>query len=319
MTLPLDIALSVTTTAKFIKAGKNQEQLANDAYKHDPYVPKMSAYIGGGVPHVIMENNKTIGYAKIDANFNPADACNMPFGYVCDIIAHTRDAALAVIKKAAQLAQKNGDKEICLMYSHMTLTTRTMINLGGTYILRSSCDLPGLDAEMVAIIDLPSLTKSLKQEFRNRLKNRRGQNIEASFSIEMQGEVVGFKANKGEFEIIDKKQPVHRILPRWLVTRLYMGYYSGEDIFAMGPIPDGRNDGKTPDNKKLDMKEFKLPENEAELFKALFPKLWPTSLPDPDVWPWVISQKHLIYQHNIKKIPAVKDKIDKLKFPWFGY
>ena len=98
-----------------------------------------------------------------------------------------------------------------------------------------------------------------------------------------------------------------------------MGYYSGADILSMGPLPYDRSDGKTPGNLELDMKEFALPGNEADIFKVLFPKLWPCSTPDPDVWPWVIGRKHPRYQHEEGKTEEMKMAIDALKFPWFGY
>jgi hypothetical protein len=137
--------------------------------------------------------------------------------------------------------------------------------------------------------------------------------------MEMSGTTVGFVVNSGSVEIVTQKQKVHRVLPRWVVTRLYMGYYSGEDVLAMGPIPYDRSDGKTPDNPDLDMKELHLPENEAMLFKVLFPKLWPCSVPDPDVWPWVFGEPHPRYQHEDLKTPEMKAQIDALRFPWIGY
>ena len=201
----------------------------------------------------------------------------------------------------------------------MTMITQTILRLGGTYLLRPSCDIVGLDAEMVAIIDLVGLTQDLQGEFQSRLNASPAHDVEGRFSIEMSGDTVGFVVRSGRVEIITRKQNVHRILPRWVVTRLYMGYYSGEDVLTMGPIPYDRSDGKTPDYPELDMKELQLPKDEAMLFEALFPKLWPCSCPDPDVWPWVIGEEHPQYQHEELKTPEMKAQIDALKFPWIGY
>jgi RNA polymerase sigma factor (sigma-70 family) len=280
-TMPCKTAKSIKTKAKITEANDKEKKLGRQNYLLDPYVPKMSAYIGGGIPHVIKQNNKTVGYVSVNRNFVSADRCDMPFGYVNDITLKTKEAALAVLKLAGELAEKDGEKEICLMQSHMTLITQTILSLGGKYALRPSCDLVGLDAEMVAIIDLAILTQNLKDEFQKRLNSSPAHNIDSNFSIEMNGTTVGFIAKSGKIEIATKKQKIHRVLPRWIITRLYMGYYSGQDILNMGPIPYDKSDGKTPDSQKLDMQEFNLPEKEAVLFKALFPKLWPTSLPDP--------------------------------------
>ncbi|MFQ6077791.1 MAG: RNA polymerase sigma factor [Thermodesulfobacteriota bacterium] len=319
VTLPCERARSIATRATITEANKEQEQAARQAWLLDPYAVKMSAYIGNGLPHVVKQDAEVVGYVSVDRNFVPADHYGMPFGHVCDITVQTREAALAVIRLAAELTEKVGDEEICLMQSHMTLITQTMLSLGGTYLLRGSCDLVGLDAEMVAIVDLVALTQNLQDEFQSRLNASPAHRVDGRFSIEMSGTAVGFVVNSGRVGIVTRKQKVHRVLPRWVVTRLYVGYYSGEDVLAMGPIPYDKSNGKTPDDPDLDMKELHLPENEAALFKALFPKLWPCSMPDPDVWPWVIGEDHPPYQGEEHKTPEMKAKIDALRFPWIGY
>ena len=87
----------------------------------------------------------------------------------------------------------------------------------------------------------------------------------------------------------------------------------------MGPIPYDRSDGKTPDDPVLDMKKLHMPESEAELFKVLFPKLWTCSMPDPDVWPWVIGKDYSPYRHGDEEPEERKAQIDALRFPWIGY
>ena len=84
----------------------------------------------------------------------------------------------------------------------------------------------------------------------------------------------------------------------------------------MGPLPWDRSDGKTPDDPKMDMRPVALPEPEAGFFAALFPKLWPASVPDPDVAPWVIGEAHPACQGNVDKAPDLKPRIDDLAFPW---
>ena len=93
---------------------------------------------------------------------------------------------------------------------------------------------------------------------------------------------------------------------------------SVRDVLAMGPIPWDRGDGRAPDDVKLDGRPLELPEAEVALLAALFPKLWPVSWPDPDVWPWVIGQPGPRYQHEEGKTPEMKAAIDALRFPWLG-
>ncbi|MCK4624425.1 MAG: sigma-70 family RNA polymerase sigma factor [Phycisphaerae bacterium] len=315
-TMPCEAAKSIVTRATITEADQKQSETASQACLCDPYSPKMSAYIGGGVWHVIRQDGKVVGYVRVNRDFDPAKKCDMPFGYITDVTVQTREAALAVLRIGTQLAEAAGEKEFCVMQSHMTLITQAMLALGGTYFLRGSCDLVGLDAEMVAIIDLAGLAKNLEGEFQSRLRNSA---FTAAFSIEMGGATVGFMAKAGRLEIVTGKQKVHRLLPRWVTTRLFTGYYSGEDVLAMGPIPWDRSDGRTPDDVKLDNKPLDMPEAEAALFAALFPKLWPVSWPDPDVWPWVIGKEHPRYQGEQNKTPEMKAQIDALRFPWIGF
>jgi len=321
VTLPCEKAKSIMTKATITETNKEQKQAAEEFGPY-PYVTMFSAYLGNWTTHVIKQDGEIVGYVDVDHNFRSEDHYVMPFGHIGGMWPSrntTRDAALAVIRLAAELTEKVGDKEICIMQSHMTLLTQTMLRLGGKYLLRPSCDIVALDAEMIAIIDLVGLTQDLQSEFQSRLNASPAHDVNGSFSIEMSSTTVGFVVNSGSVEIVTQKQNIHRILPRWVVTRLYTGYYSGEDVLTMGPIPYDRSDGKTPDDPDLDMKELQLPKNETALFKALFPKLWPCSMPDPDVWPWVIGEEYPRYRHGDEEPPERKAQIDALRFPWIGY
>jgi len=318
-TLPCEKAKRITTSAVLRKADPEQDREAQQAWSADPYAPKLSAYIGGGVTHVIEDQGTVVGYARVNPDFVPAKRCDMPFGHVTDVTVSTRQGALAILKIAGELSEKAGDDSICLMQSHKTLITQTMLSLGGTYLLRGSCDLVGLDAEMVAIVDLAGLTADLDAELQARFRASTARDTAAAFSLEMSGEIVSFAAEEGRLTLGTAAQKVHRVLPRWLLTRLYVGYYSGADVLAMGPIPCDRSDGRTPDNPDLDNQALHLRDAEAALFRTLFPKLWPCSWPDPDVWPWVIGKTHPRYQGEDRKNPEMKAQIDALRFPWFGY
>ncbi len=315
-TLPCSAARTIATRAVITEAKGKQVDDARQAYLCDAYAPKMAAYIGGGAAHVVEQDGEVVGYLRATAGFVAHDHSGMNFGYVNDITVSTGEAALAVLKLAGQLVEKDGGDEIVLPYSHMTQMTRAILGLGGTSLLRGSCNQVGLDAEMVAIIDLVGLTRDLEGAFRSRLSDSASAGLDAAFSIEMGGVTVGFVARSGCLDISEHKQEVHRVLPRWLVTRLYTGYYSGEDVLAMGAIPCDRSDGKTPDDPALDMTSLLLPDNEAALLRALFPKLWPSSSPDPDVWPWVLGKEHPRYQGEEHKTPEMKAMIDALRFPW---
>ena len=319
--LPVKIAQKIPALIRSGAVRDEKEQRSGEeAFLKDVYAAKITAFLGGGDMRVIEKNGDVIGYYRANPGvFKKARKVSMPrpFGYINRITIKNKEATLVVLLHAAEMAEEAGEDEILILESHETIITQTILSLGGSYYIRPSCPLVGLDAEMAAILDLEKLTNELKGEFKRRL-TRLFPVKNASFSFEMDGTAVGFIWKSGALDVVSEKQKIHCVLPRWIVTRLYMGYYSGEDILLMGPIPWDRSDGKNPDNTKLDMQPFNLPEREAALFRSLFPKLWPCSLPDPDVWPWVIGEPYPEYQHPEKKTVEMKAQIDALRFPWIG-
>jgi len=320
-TLPCEVAKSLRTSAVIRQArDEGEAEAGREAQLRDPHATKMSAGIGGGPVHAVEEDGLVTGYLSVNPGWEArATHWRMPFGQVSNFALKTREAALAVLKLAGEMADQAGIQEVIVMESHRTRLTQTLLSLGGTYRLRSACDLPGLDAEMAAVIDLPRLTGELRDEFEGRLFASPARDVEAALSLGAEGVTVGFRSLGGRLAVVEEEQAVHRLLPRWVLTRLYMGYYSGEDVLNLGPLPWDRSDGRNPDAPDLDMGVLALPEPEAALFRALFPKLWPCSIPDPDVWPWVLGEPHPAYQHEDAKTPAMKAHIDGLRFPWVGY
>jgi len=305
--LPSAVAKAVTTSARVREVRDEKEaQDGWQAFLRDPYAAKIGGMSPMPMTHVIELNGAPEGFLSMQKDW---------FGKTVfpSMTISTRDAALTALKLVAENTE--GD-ETRVQESHMTWTTKAILALGGKYLLRPACNVVGLDNEMVAIIDLASLTQTLAGEFQSRAAHALPADVNAALSFEMQEQTVGFTAINGMLEISSERQKVHRLLPRWLVTRLLMGYYSGQDILDMGAIPWDRGDGITPDKPELDMRRFELPEAETALFSKLFPKLWPCSIPDPDVWPWVLGLEHPLYQHDEAKSAEMKARIDSLRFPW---
>ena len=321
VTLACETATAIRSRANISKATSAQAKAARNARMADPYAVKMSAFIGHYTSHVIKRDSRVVGYVGLDHKFDPAKHFGMPFGHADDMIPTRgdRDMALSVIRYTGELSREAGQEEIWLMQSHMTQVAQTMLSLGGKYLLRPSCDLVGLDAEMVAILDLALLTRKLRKDFQARLSDSLAKDAEGSFSIQMGDQIVGFVVESGRLKLESTPQKVNRVLPRWVVTRLYMGYYSGEEVLSMGPLPYDRSDGQRADDQQLDGTTLTLPKSVATLFAILFPKMWPCSTPDPDVWPWVIGEQHPGYQHEEGKTADMKARIDDLRFPWIGY
>jgi len=306
-TLASTAAKAIVTAARVREVQDERERREGwQAFLRDPYAAKIGGMSPKPMTHVIEVAGAPQGYLSLQKDW---------YGKTVfpSMTVKTREGALAALKF---MAETTDGEEVNVQESHMTWITRVVLALGGRYLLRPACNVVGLDNELAAIIDLVTLTETLAAEFQ-----RRGMaetTVKAGFSLEMDGQVVAFNMTKGTLEIGVEAQKIHRVLPRWLTTRLYMGYYSGQEVLEMGPIPWDRSDGKTPDNPGLDMKPITLPEPAAALFSRLFPKLWPSSVPDPDVWPWVIGLEHPRYQGAVKT-EEMKAQIDSLDFPWLHF
>jgi len=104
----------------------------------------------------------------------------------------------------------------------------------------------------------------------------------------MEDEVVSFEVAEGKVRLGSKKQRAHLKLPRWIVTRTYMGYYSGED--ALQRVGAG------------------LSARASQLFCSLFPRLWPCSIPDFNFW---------FPEREWRDHPAKKRReIESIHWPW---
>lgn len=327
-TLSTDRARQVQTRATIREVRDASE--ADEGWRifmSDSYATKGWGLVGPApITHVIEDRGEIVGYLAVHPDGNQQSRkYGLPFGFMPTVTLRTRQAALAAIKLHGDLAAEAGDDEIVMLQSHMTQITKTILSLGGRYVLRPSCDEVGLDAEMVAVTGFFGLAKELEGEFSRRLGIRhegtaRGREAaEASFSLEVAGEIVSLSTAGGALSIGQERQKCHLVLPRWAATRLYTGYYSGEELLSIGALPADLSYNGSTQGIAEDLIEIAVPEPESSLFMRLFPKLWPCSMPDPDVWPWVIGEPYQKYRHGGEEPPELKAKIDELRLPWIGY
>ena len=189
-----------------------------------------------------------------------------------------------MIDHVAGLVQKarQGDLE-----AYGTLVSRFQDAVYGAALARlGNWHEVGEDEEHVAILDLLKLSRALKKEFQARLQVA-GQPA-GRFSLQMEDEIVSFEVVEGKVTLGKKKQRTHVELPRWIVTRTYMGYSSGEDA--------------------LQRVGARLPARARRLFCALFPRLWPCSIPDFNFW---FPEKEW-RAHSAKK----RREIASIHWPW---
>ena len=323
-TLPVERARQVRTSAVVEPTDAQERQAAERAFMMDPHGPKVHPPMSDGDVLAVRQDGQVVGYVRINSRLTRSDAAAVmsqrPLDYtvVTDVAARTRDAALAAIRIAGELTAAAGRDTICMMQPHTSMVVQTMLALGGTQMLRRPCNSLRMGSQMACILDLPRLMQLLETEFRSRLAASEARDATAAFSLDVQGEIVGFVAEAGELRIVQTRQAIHRYLPHWIMTRLCVGFYGGADVLAMGPLPWDRGDGMVPDDLQLDNSALTLPQAEAALLSALFPKLWPSAWPDTDVWAWILGQQHPPYYfgHDAFLSDSDKKRIDILRFPW---
>jgi RNA polymerase sigma factor (sigma-70 family) len=222
------VAKAIVTAARVREVQDERERReAWQAFLRDPYAAKIGGMSPKPMTHVIEVAGVPQGYLSLQKDW---------YGKTVfpSMTVKTREGALAALKF---MAETTDSEEVNVQESHMTWITRALLALGGRYLLRPACNVVGLDNELVAIIDLVTLTETLAAEFQRRATGLAETTAKAGFSLEMDGQVVAFVMTKGTLEIGVEAQKIHQVLPMWLTTRLYMGYYSGQEILEMGAIP----------------------------------------------------------------------------------
>ena len=280
-TLRTERALSLESQAKVRKLRKGERADAERTLLADPSASKLGGWFVGP-KHVVEEDGEVSGYFGYQAT----DGKWAPKVWVSGITMSSEEAARAMLRFLAERSKEAGEENIYLFESPLTVAGRTVMELGGTCEVRGTWHQVGEDEEHVAILDLLKLSRALKREFQARLKA--AGRLSGAFSLQMEDEVVSFKVAEGKVTLGSKKQRAHLKLPRWIVTRTYMAYYSGED--ALQRVGVG------------------LSARARRLFCALFPSLWPCSIPDFNFW---------FPEREWRDHPAKKRReIESIHWPW---
>jgi hypothetical protein len=104
---------------------------------------------------------------------------------------------------------------------------------------------------------------ALEPEITARLKRDEHVSLEQEFVLNVDGERVPLRLAGGTVKPVAKVESGTRVkLPRWFFTQLVMGY-------------------RSPSETKM---QRIRPAATAELFAAMFPRTWPLSLCDHDLW-----------------------------------
>ena len=263
------------------KLRKTEREDAQSALLSDPSATKLGGWLLRP-NHVVTRNDAVVGYfgyEETDGRWAPKTWCS-------GITLKTRAAARAVFRFLAERAQKAGEDHIYVFEAPWTVAGRTVMELGGTTCVRGTWHEVGEDEEHVAILSLSALTRALRKGLCARLAAAGGPS--GSFSLQMEDEVVSFAVAGGKITLGTRKHRTHLELPRWVVTRMYVGYYgAGEALQRAGA---------------------RVPARVERLLKALFPPLWPCSIPDFNFW--------LPGRQRRDHPPSKRQEIERICWPW---
>jgi len=228
--------------------------------KHLRWKPLVFA---SGVPrfhHFCVEGpGRTLkGYLSLEVN--PASTWQ-PKLFVPEVEVVDRDAARTVLRHCAGEAQKLGLREMHFPLGPGHPFARLCLELGGTAVVRGISHDPFHDEEMLHLVDPPRLVSELGPHFRRRLAGP-ARGLEATVRIATTAGAWSIRIGGGQVVCVELPTRPEGVplLPHWQLTQLLAGYRAVDELDP--PLAGG----------------------DVEALKAVLPKAWPYSVPDPDLW-----------------------------------
>jgi len=219
---------------------------------------------GTGVPpfhHFCVETpeRELKGYLSLEVN---AESTWKPKVFVPEVEATSRNAVYTILNHCAQKAQEVGLDEIHFPLAPGHPFALACLELGGHSRIKGAAVDPMLDEEMVHVVCPMPLLEALRPGMEARVERSPFAHEDHSISIRTDRGAWSLRAQMSAMRITEEKEtPEDAIrLPDWIFTQLLMGYRSAHEV----PVKMDRED--------------------RDLLHVLFPKAWPYSMPDPDLW-----------------------------------
>jgi len=174
-----------------------------------------------------------------------------------------REAAETILAHAAPFAEKAGMKALHFPLAAAHPFASACLDLGGYSQIRGTTRDITLDEEMIRVIDVKSCLAAMQGEFAARLKGSLGPDEPIDFVLAVDAEKVPLRFTAKALKVIEGKKGLPEIrVARWAFTQLLMGYRAPTELRHGTVRPIGGVKALTP----------------------LFPKTWPLSLCDHDLW-----------------------------------
>lgn len=232
---------------------------------------------------VIGPNRRVMGYFSLEAN--PKATFNPPF-FAPEVEVQDRQAACTILRHGAEKAREMGLDEIHFPVGPGHPLASVCLELGGRCVVKGASSDPFLDEEMIFLSDPPGFIRALAPWFQARLKL--GVDAAALVSVPLRTERGAWRLRiEGDGVVLAEMESVPPDcveLPHWKLTQLFVGYRGVGDL------------------------GFELLPDHEQTLRTLFPRAWPYSMSDPDLWEEVTPP----LPYAKAAIPAV----ESVELPW---
>jgi hypothetical protein len=250
-------------------------------------------FFATGVPdfhHYVVEgpNRRVDGYFSLSVD---PESTWQPKVFVPEVEVRSREAAMTVLRHCAEQAVEIGLRTLHFSLGRDHPFAAACVQHGGYFTLRGPTRDATRDEEMICIASLSETLKALQGLLTARMEPVRERDPEWEFAIDMEGERASIRSEGGKVSVRPEEDESYFVghtvrIPRWAMTQLVMGYRSIVDL----------------PNSVVRSQRGRL--------ARLFPRTWPLSLCDHDLWELALRKKDPRYE------PSVLNKVRSLRFPW---
>lgn len=242
-----------------------------------------------GVPnfnHYVVEGRgkKVLGYFSLGL----LDGPRLPKVFLPEVETEDRAVAETILAFAAPQARKHEVPALVFPLAADHPFARVCIDLGGYHQIRGATRDVTLDEEMVRVIDVRDVFDACETDFALRLAEAGVTGEPRELTLVVGTERVPLLLDPQGIRPIDRTESKTVVsLPRWAFTQLVMGYRTGADLPPDTVSPNGA----------------------ARLLNTLFPRTWPLSLCDHDIWDPSLKDPE-------KYTPEAMAKVNTIRLPY---
>jgi hypothetical protein len=244
-----------------------------------------------GVPnfhHYAVEGPGKRIYGYFSMSVTKGKANGQPPVFIPEVEVANREAAETILAHAAPFAEKAHMKALHFPLAAEHPFSMACLDLGGYFQIRGTTRDITLDEEMIRVVDVRTCLEAMEGEFAVRLDGGKGPDEPTDFFLRVDDEKVAVRFAAESLTVIEGKKGLPEIrVPRWAFTQMLMGYRAPTEL-RHGTI---------------------RPMGGVKALAPLFPKTWPLSLCDHDLWDPSLRDPD-------KYGPASMNEIRKLRYPF---